>query len=254
MTSACGSRAGREWKRVLGTGAGKCKQDGPPKQGDQRGPRPGQWRDRACEEEAVQNQEKVSTEVKQGDAEQSTREGAIGPRATPSSFATFLIRDVGSGRPARIWVSGHHHIKGQVMTRGMQGGNVRYAEGPVRKENILFHLGMVLGFTQNAAPHLSQGIMAVLTGSVSTGVDVRGEFAQASRADPARCQRGIPTGLISREDRETQMAAQGQDERSSRKQARGTSRPPGSGPTHLHENTYTHTKEERQGSKTSRDS
>ena len=60
-----------------------------------------------------------------------------------------------SGWLSGIRITSHHNIKGQMMTSDMQCGDVRFAESPMREENILFDLGMVLGLSENAAPHLS---------------------------------------------------------------------------------------------------
>ena len=89
-----------------------------------------------------------------GQEDQTTREGAIGAGAITSRFATLLIRDVDGSRLARVRIPSDHYIKGNMMTRSMQSGDVRLAESTICEKNILFDSGVVLGFAQDAAPNL----------------------------------------------------------------------------------------------------
>ena len=65
----------------------------------------------------------------------------FGLETVTGRFAPFLLREVGSGRLARVQVTRDHDVKSQTVTRGMQGSDVRSAESAVRKKKHSVQLG-----------------------------------------------------------------------------------------------------------------
>ena len=185
------------------------------------------------QKESSRAQEEITTQVKERNAEKAAGKRAIGPRSIAGSFASFLSREVGSSRLARVGVSRDHDVQGKMVATGTKSSNVSLADTTVCKKDILFNLGVVLGLSEDTAPHVGQGIVPVLSRAVSTGVDMSGVFAQMGRTDTASGQWSILTGLVCPKNWKSQVAAEG-EERGSRKKARGPGRPPGGCPAHLH--------------------
>ena len=119
------------------------------------------------------------------------------------------------------------------MATGVQSSDVSFAEATIRKEDILFNLGMVLGLAEDTSPDVGQGVVPVLARALSTGVDMSRVFAQTGRTDTATGKGGILTGLVRPKNRKAQVATEGKKERGSWEKARRPGRPPGGCPAHL---------------------
>ena len=186
------------------------------------------------QKESSRAQEEITTQVKKRNAEKAARKRAIGPRSIAGGFSSFLSKEVGSSRLARVGVSRDHDVQGKMVATGMKSmSNVSFAEATIGKKDTLFNLGVVLSLSEDTTPDVGQGIVPVLSRALSTGVDVGGVFAQTGRTDPASGQGSILTGLVCLENWKPQVAAEGKEERGSRKKARGPGRPPGGLPAHL---------------------